>query len=293
MIKVERVAAVANELGECPIWDERSGRLLWVDILGRMLHHLDPSSGRESHVATARAVGSFALTETGNLLLAAGRGGLSWLDPVSGALRPILDPEPDRPDNRFNDGRCDRAGRFWAGTMCDPRREPEGALYRIGADLSCRRFRDGIIVPNSIAWSPDGTVMYFADTYRRTIWAFDYDQAEGTMRGERVFAVLSEGRGRPDGSAVDADGCLWNAVYGGGRLVRYRPDGRIDREIPLPVSAPTCCAFGDGDLGTLYVTSACQRMSEAERAREPEAGNLLALRPGVSGLQESRFAGLP
>lgn len=293
MVKVERVAAVANQLGECPIWDGRRGMLLWVDIVGRTLHGFDHASGGLSRVGTARAIGSFALTETGGLLLAAGQGGLSWLDPANGELRPILDPEADRPDHRFNDGRCDRVGRFWAGTMCDPRREPVGALYRIAPDLSCRKFRDGITVPNSIAWSPDGNVMYFADTYRRAIWAFDYDQDEGEMYNERVFAVLPEGRGRPDGSAIDAEGCLWNAVYGGGRLVRYRPDGAVDREIPLPVSAPTCCAFGDGDLRTLYVTSACQRMSEAEREREPEAGNLLALRPGVAGLPESRFAGHP
>jgi sugar lactone lactonase YvrE len=203
----------------------------------------------------------------------------------------VAAPEAHLPDNRFNDGRCDRRGRFFAGTMSDVRRDPAGSLYRLDADLSCHRLFSGIIVPNSIAWSPDSRTMYFADTYRARIAAYDYDAETGDLSRERLFVDAAGHPGRPDGSCVDADGCLWNAEYGGGRVVRYTPDGRIDRAIALPVSNPTCCCFGGARLDILFVSSARQRLSAEQLAREPLAGSVFAVRPGVSGLPEGRFAG--
>jgi sugar lactone lactonase YvrE len=200
-----------------------------------------------------------------------------------------MNPEAHLPENRFNDGRCDRAGRFWAGTMCDARRDPTGSLYRFDADLACTKLRNAIIIPNGLAFSPDNRTMYFADTNRHTIWAYDYDLASGAATNERVFA--DTGEGRPDGSCVDADGGLWNAQYGGWRLVRYAPTGKVDRVVQVPVANPTCCAFGGEDLGTLYVTTATQRLSLDDLAKQPLAGSLLALRPGAKGLAEGRFAG--
>src|SRR5262249_481175 len=163
---------------------------------------------------------SFGLTRSGAMLIAAMKSGFYLLDPGSGALQLVVAPEPAIPTNRLNDGRCDRAGRFWAGTMNDGPREPTGSLYRLNADGACARLRLAIVIPNSIAWSPDDQVMYFADTYLNTIWAYDFDIATGAMRNERIFADCANQAGHPDGSCVDAEGCLWNAEYGGSRIVR-------------------------------------------------------------------------
>jgi sugar lactone lactonase YvrE len=173
--------------------------------------------------------------------------------------------------------------------MSHVNRDPTGSLYRFDADFRSTKLRNAIIIPNSLAFSPDGRTMYFADTNRHTLWAYDYDAATGAATRERVFA--DTGKGRPDGSCVDAEGCLWNADYGAARVVRYTPAGKVDRTFELPVTNVTCCCFGGKDLDTLYITTATQRLSPEELARQPLAGSLFALRPGVRGLAESRFAG--
>jgi len=286
--RVEVAARGADRLGECPLWDERQAMLWWVDSRWPAVKRLDPATGAVMMLVLPEIVGSIALREAGGLL-AATKSGIHRLDPSSGALEAKVDPEKHLPDNRFNDGRCDRAGRFWAGTMSDVNRDPVGSLYRFNADFQCTKLRNAIIIPNSLAFSPDGRAMYFADTNRHTLWAYDYDPANGAATHERVFA--DTGKGRPDGSCVDADGCLWNADYGAARLVRYTPAGKVDRSVELPVTNPTCCCFGGADLGTLYVTTATQRLAPEALAKQPLAGSLLALRPGVRGLAESRFAG--
>ena len=262
--------------------------LWWVDSRWPAVKRLDPATGAVMMLVLPEIVGSIALRQAGGLL-AATKSGIHLLDPSSGALEAKVDPEKHLPDNRFNDGRCDRAGRLWAGTMSDVNRDPVGSLYRVDADFQCTKLRNAIIIPNSLAFSPDGRAMYFADTNRHTLWAFDYDPASGAATRERVFA--DTGKGRPDGSCVDADACLWNADYGASRLVRYTPAGKVDRTVALPVTNPTCCCFGGEDLGTLYVTTATQRLAPEALAKQPLAGSLLALRPGVKGLAESRFAG--
>jgi sugar lactone lactonase YvrE len=286
--RVEVAARGADRLGECPLWDERQAMLWWVDSRWPAVKRLDPATGAVMMLVLPEIVGSIALRQAGGLL-AATKSGIHLLDPSSGALEAKVDPEKHLPDNRFNDGRCDRAGRFWAGTMSDVNRDPVGSLYRFDADFQCTKLRNAIIIPNSLAFSPDGRAMYFADTNRHTLWAYDYDPASGAATRERVFA--DTGKGRPDGSCVDADGCLWNADYGAARLVRYTPAGKVDRSVELPVTNPTCCCFGGADLGTLYVTTATQRLAPEALATQPLAGSLLALRPGVKGLAESRFAG--
>lgn len=286
--QVEVAAPGADRLGECPLWDERECMLWWVDSRWPAAKRLDPANGAVMMLVLPEVVGSIALRENGGLL-AATKSGLHLLDAASGALEAKANPEQDLPDNRFNDGRCDRAGRFWAGTMSDVNRDPVGSLYRFDAGFECAKLRNAVIIPNSLAFSPDGRSMYFADTLRHTIWSYDYDPASGAATRERVF--VDTGSGRPDGSCVDAQGCLWNAEYGAGRLVRYTPAGKVDRVIGLPVTNPTCCCFGGDDLGTLYVTTATQRLAPEDLAKQPLAGSLLALRPGVQGLAESRFAG--
>ena len=166
-----------------------------------------------------------------------------------------------------------------------------GNLYRLGADRSSRKFLDGISVPNSTAFSPDDRTMYFADTPRHTIWAFDFDIAAGTISNQRVFADLAARKGLPDGSCVDAEGFLWNAEFAGKRLTRYAPDGRVERTVELPVTSPTCCCFGGDTLDTLYVVSSTHRHSAEQRKAEPCSGGLLALNAGVRGLPEAMFGG--
>ncbi|CAN0433298.1 unnamed protein product, partial [Phaeothamnion confervicola] len=241
--QVDCVVKGNDRLGECPLWDEHEGVLWWVDSRGPALRRWDPATGDVRSVALPSVVGSVAFRAGGGML-AALHSGIHFLDPASGALEPAAQPEAHLPENRFNDGRCDRAGRFWAGTMSDARRDPTGSLYRLAPDLACTKVRGDIIVPNAIAWSPDNRTMYFADTYRQVIRAWDFDLAAGVVSNERVLVDTAGHPGKPDGSCVDADGCLWNAEYGGWRLVRYTPAGKIDRVVDMPVANPTCCCFG-------------------------------------------------
>ncbi len=289
-VVVECALPGTDQLGECPIWDERDQSLWWVDIRAPTLRHWVPGTPAAANFVLPQAVGSIALRECGGLIAAA-KSGLHALDASSGALTPWVDPEADLPDNRFNDGRCDRLGRFLAGTMAEARRAPTGSLYRFEPDGRCSKLLGDISVPNSLAFSPDGRTLYFADTHRNRIWVFDYELASGSISHQRLFANTEGHVGRPDGSCVDAEGYLWNCEYGGWRVVRYAPDGRIDGAIPLPVANPTCCCFGGAELNTLYITSARQRLTPEQLAQQPLAGSVFAVRPGIKGLPESRFAG--
>ena len=285
---VRCVVEARDTLGEVPLWDARVPCLYWIDVRGPKLQAYFPDSGQTRSWPMPQVIGSIALRASGGLLLAL-KSGLHGFDPVSGALEPLLDPEPAWPDNRLNDGKCDRQGRFWVGSMNDGDRRPTGTLYRIGEGLRCDPMFDGITVPNSLAWSPDGRTMYFSDTPTLRILAWDFDPASGDLGKQRLFADLSAHPGRADGSTVDVDGCLWNAEVWGARLVRYTPAGKVDRVIDLPVSGVTCCAFGGSDMCTLFVTTCRQKMSEAQLAAEPLAGGLFALDVGVAGIPETPF----
>ena len=268
-MKAERVVASGDRLGECPIWDERMAVLWWVDIHGQALRRWD---GEEAKTfAMPSPPGSIALRREGGMLVALA-GGVYLL----GTHEPQLLVRPAEHDAalRFNDGRCDRAGRFWVGTLEEPDFAAKGVLYRIEPDGRATATRTSIQVPNSLAWSPDGKTMYFADSPRHKIWAFDYDAATGSMRNERIFA--SPHPGFPDGSCVDADGCLWNAEWGASRVVRYTAAGKVDRIVEVPALNPSCCCIGGRRMDTLYITTA-------------DGAGLFAAQPGVSGLAESRF----
>lgn len=277
-------------LGESPIWSVRDDALYWVDIQAPAIHRLYPASGEARTWTLPEPVGSIALRTQGGLL-AAMKSGFHFFDPATGGLRPISDPERHLPENRFNDGRCDRAGRFWAGTMSETSRDPVGSLYCLEPNLTVRLVKSGISVPNSLAWSPDDRVMYFADSSRRAIWAYDFDIAAGEIANQRVFVDGRNHPGVPDGSTVDADGCLWNAEHGGGRVCRYTPAGRLDRTIELPVTQPTCCMFGGPRLETLFITTARESLSAEELSAQPLAGAVFAIDVGVSGLPEPAFTG--
>ena len=284
----ERIGAQVDILGECPLWDGQAQCLYWLDIRRPALRRFLPATGRIDSWPLPGLAGSIALTDDHRLLVALPRQ-IALFDPTTGAVAPFVDPPPQPDGHRFNDGRCDAQGRFWVGTMHNVTRAPEGVLYRLEGSGPMVPVRTGISIPNSLAFSPDGRTMYFADSLRYAIFAHDYDPATGTMGAERVFAA-STPPAFADGSAVDAEGFLWNAQFNGGQLVRYSPDGRIDRVLPLPVRRPTCCAFGGPNLDRLYITSASQNMSKAEMQAEPLAGALLALKVGVCGLPEPRFS---
>lgn len=282
---IDALEAPANRLGECPIWCDRTRRLWWVDVLEPALWSHDPQTGRcERHPIRARRLGSIALRDHGGLLLACDDG-LHIYDPATCRQTFLLDPEPDRPGHRKNDGRADPLGNFWVGTLDESRFAPVGRLYRVGPDLSVTVQADALRIPNALAF--DAERMYYADTRAYTIWACDYDPTTGDIGERRVFARTNE-PARPDGSCIDAEGNLWNAEYAGGRLVRFAPSGEVTLAVDLPVTHPTCCCFGGDDLDTLYVTSASEPLSGAEREQEHLAGRLLVIRGGIRGRPEFR-----
>jgi sugar lactone lactonase YvrE len=291
VVEVVCVAPRANVLGEGPLWDAGAGRLYWVDIRGKLIEWFEPATGAAGRWSLERNPTALALRQAGGLLVATDTGfGVFDLD--AGAFEHRHDPEPHLPFNRCNDGHTDRQGRFWVGTMDDREsQEDVGSVYRLDPDWSCTRMIEGLGIPNTLACSPDGRTLYVADSKAAVMWAYDLDPEAGTLGPRRRFADTVADSCSPDGSAVDAEGCLWNAQWGGWRLVRYRPDGAVDRIIEMPVEQPTSCAFGGEDLATLYVTSARDGLSEKALADQPLAGGLFALKPGVRGRLETPFAG--
>lgn len=281
---IEIVVDAGCDLGEGPLWDPASGRLYWVDIIGRRLHAFEWAGRTHTRWDLPASPGALARRAEGGLLLALADG-LAEFDPDTGSVASLIDPEPDLPANRLNDGTTDRQGRFWFGSMEAGATGRTGSVYRFDGDGGIHRLFTDVAVPNSLAFSPDGTVMYFADSTDRTIYAFDYDPATGMPSERRVFAVTEEGV--PDGSTVDAEGHLWNAEWGASRVVRYAPDGTIDRIVGTPVERPTCCAFGGPALDVLYVTSA--RIGSDHP--QPGAGALLGFRPGVTGIAPTPWDG--
>jgi len=279
-------------LGECPVWSVEEQALYWVDTLGRSVNRFDHVTGANQSWRLPQDIGCCALREGGGLVLGL-RGGFHGFDPGSGALVPLRAVEADRPDVRLNDGRCDRRGRFWAGSVQVPPvpARPGGALHRLDRDHRCDKVLDGLLIPNGLAFSPDDRTLYLSDSHpsRQTIWAFEFDADEGRLGDRRIFATTWDLPGRPDGAAVDAEGFYWSAGIDGGQVVRFAPDGRIDRTVALPVSGPTMCAFGGPGLDVLFVTS--MRPADVDGKVEPLAGGLFAFAAGVAGLPEPRYAG--
>ena len=283
-VTAEPVGDVVAELGEGPYWRPEDDCLLWVDIPRGLLHMTRVKSAETMTVkldevsAAFPALGGGILTAGGHrLTLRATRPGPGW------AARPVASV-PARDGVRFNDAAVDPAGRVWVGSMDINEKEPLGTLYRLDSGGTLTPVVKGVTISNGLGWSPDGTSMYYNDSPTGRIDMFDYDQATGEAFQRRVFADLSAADGVPDGLTVDADGCVWVAMHGGGVLRRFTPAGRQDAVVPLPVSQPTSCAFGGPGLAELYVTTASRGLTEAQRSAEPLAGRLLRLRPGPVGL---------
>jgi sugar lactone lactonase YvrE len=274
-------------LGECPVWSRAEQVLYWVDINAPALHRYDPATGVDTALPMPEAIGSFALRRGGGFVVAL-RGGIRLLR-ADGTLERELARAPyDQAHHRFNDGRCDPAGRFYVGTMNERRDAASAALYRLGEDGQLALVLSAITISNGLAWSPDGRTMYHADTPQRTIRAYDYDPATGEASAPRVFAQFAGADERPDGAAVDCEGCYWVALYRGGRVLRLSPAGEVIGTYRVPAACPTMPAFGGEDLSTLYLTSARQERPDDELARFPQSGGIFALRAPVPGLPEPR-----
>lgn len=296
-IEASTAVACRNRLGEGSYWDARRSLLWWLDVpLPSKLFSLDPATGVVKTYDMPEMVTSVRAKKDGTGLIVACHSGISSFDYETGKLTHVLRPEPQKPYNRSNDGGTDARGRFWFGTMqnnIQPNGAPidlvegAGTLYRLDPDLTLTPFETGIWVSNTVCWSPDNRTMYFCDTASGIISAYDFDLDDGVIGNKRPFAKFD--RGAPDGSCVDAEGCLWNARWDGGCVVRFTPRGEVDTVIDLPVAKVTSCAFAGPDLTDLYITTATYGMSEADFAAAPESGNLFVCRPGAKGLAAPEF----
>jgi len=292
--EIELVLDAHAAFGESPTWSAHEQALYWIDIRAPALHRYDPASGAAGAWRMPDEIGCFALREAGGGAIIGLRSGLHTLDFATGELVQRAGPPYDPALHRFNEGACDGTGRFWLGTMFEPKRpyrgDPQpGALFSYTAQTGLVPHRDLALTPNGLAWSGDGRTLYFAHSEQRTIYAFAFDGAAGRLGRRLLFATVPANFGVPDGAAVDVEGCYWSAVHGGGRIRRYRPNGEVDRDIALPVSCPTMCAFGGAALDVLYITSAAE--GAGRPASEPHAGGVFRCRPGVRGLPRSGFAG--
>ena len=291
-MRIEVLVDVKTILGEGPLWDVEEQRLYWIDSFGMNVFRATADGQEIRAWDVPQKIGSMALRKSGGAVVSLARG-FHFLDLRTGDVDLIVDPEPGRTNNRLNDGKVDRRGRFIAGSMDTMEEGPNGALYRLDPDLSLHKLDDKIIVSNGPCWSPDSKTFYFADTWSDEIWKYDYDLATGSVANRRTFAKVDRSRGgAADGSTVDAEGCLWNALVYDGRLVRYRPDGSVDRIIEMPVKKVTSVMFGGPALDILYVTS----MAKPPLPRFPgdgvQRGSLFAIYDlGIKGVPEPRFAG--
>jgi sugar lactone lactonase YvrE len=277
-------------LGETPLWCEQTQSLLWLDIDGGKLQRFHPATGRhDSFGFDAKFVGCLALTSEPQSVLLALDLGLHVFDMGSGALRLVCQVEPVENDNRLNDGRCDAQGNFWVGTMDNQLQRPNGAFYRVDPRGQAHRLFSDVIVSNTVAFSPAQDRLYFSDTRRFITWQFDMDSAAGALTNRRVFVDHAASRDRPDGACVDAEGFVWNAIFAGGRVVRYTPDGEVDRVIELPVTNPSCVCLGGPDLRTLYITTSRKFLSRTQLRAEALAGSVLLVVVDVPGLPEHRY----
>jgi sugar lactone lactonase YvrE len=324
--EIDIVVPGGAELGESPVWDDRAGCLWWVDIKRGILHRHEPTGaarglahphgapraarglahphgapsaahslahphgapGADAHRNIGEQVGAVVARQRGGVVLAV-RSGVVVLDDLSGPPRRLADLRA--PGVRFNDAKCDAAGRLWAGTVADDGRPGGGRLYRVQSDGRAEVALEGVTVSNGLDWSPDGRTLYYVDSATQRVDAIAFDPQTASLGERRALIAIAADEGIPDGLTVDAEGHLWLALFAGGAILRIAPDGSRERTVRLPVSHPTSCAFGGPDLTDLYITSAAKDLSPAERAAQPHAGAVLRIRPGVSGRAANRFAG--
>jgi sugar lactone lactonase YvrE len=275
-----------QELAESPLWDSASGVIRWVDIPAGVLHQLDPATGRHDSTSLDAPLSNVALADDGTLVLA-GESGVYRYDESSGDNRLLWSVEGQEPRTRLNDGAADPAGRLLIGTMAYDATSPLGVLYALEASGQ-RSLLHGVTISNGLGWSPDKATLYYADTPTGRVDAFHYDVDEGAIHDRRPFAAVPTDIGAPDGLAVDGDGCVWVALWGGGALHRYTPKGALDTVVTVPARYVTSCAFSGTDRDNLVITTARDSTDHKESHRYPHAGGLFTITPGTVGLGEHR-----
>jgi len=285
----EVIPNIRDRVQESPIWAPEAGRLYWIDWETHCLFRCDPAHGPIECWEMPEAIGCLVMRERGGCMLALASGFFTF-DPNTSAIERVVRTHDGEFGLELNDGKCDRAGRFWAGSMQTPPRETKAALFRLDPNHSCHRMPFSLVIANGIAFSPDNRVMYYGDSGTRRIMACDYDIETGAAGEPRVFAEV-EPPGVPDGATVDADGFLWSAEFNGWCLTRYDPDGHVERRLEVPVKQPTSCIFGGTNHNILYITTARLNLTPEEEAAQPLAGSLLACDLGIRGLPEPAFAG--
>jgi L-arabinonolactonase len=290
MLRIEILSDQPDQLGEGPLWDVNEQRLYWIDSYGKAIHSSDAVGGDRKRWSVPEAIGSIALREKSGAILSL-RDGFYAFDFVTGLAERIVETQPGELRPRLNDGKVDRQGRFIAGSMDFQESEPVGKLFRLDPDLTVHTLDTGIICSNGPCFSPDGKTLYFADSFRKTIYAYDYAIASGAVRSRREFTVFDRLRGYPDGATVDAEGFVWSAEVYSGRLIRFDPNGVVDRIVGLPVNSTTSLTFGGPNLDIAYITSMARPFA-TEYHREREAGFVFAVHGlGVRGIEEPRFKG--
>jgi sugar lactone lactonase YvrE len=291
MSRVEHLLSVQNVAGESPIWVAAEESLCWVDCEGARAYRVGLGKAAWETFDADMPVTAICPRAKGGWI-AATKKGLAFWDGRGGHFEPIVDPEAGHDGHRCNDAAIDRRGRLWVGTMNQKDLSaPTGSLWRLDADLSLHKIDTGFAVPNGIAFSGDGRTMYVTDMFHGKIVAYDFNLADGTVSNQRDFAAVPQDAGLPDGLIADAEGCLWSAHWGGWRVTRYRPDGKIDRVVKLPAANVTCMAFGGKELDELYITTAFFGLTDEQRKQQPQAGDLFRALPGVRGVAEPQFAG--
>jgi len=277
----ENILAVRSRLGEGPVWNEPRQVLHWVDIYNRRVHTFNPSSGEDSYIEVDTVVSGLFLEDSNHLVLAQEHG-LTRLDLQSGTTTPLVAVEADKPDNRLNDVKADSRGRCWVGTMNNDEK-PRGNLYRFDPDGSLHLMETNLSISNGLGWSPDQRTFYLTDSPRQIIYAYDFDLETGTISDRRPLINLAGESFYPDGLTVDAEGCIWSAMWNGWCVIRFDPEGQEMLRVPLPVPLVTSCAFGGGNLTDLFITTASAGLSQAELKRSFEAGDLFCLHTDIKG----------
>lgn len=276
------------QLGECPRWDDQRKALWWVDILQHQLHYLVIATGEHQVRQFSEEVGCFTLCQSGGLIIA-GQSGFWSLTDLQSEITFIGDPELHLPAQRFNDGRCDSAGRFIAGTVNPSKDESFGQFYQLDNDLKITPLVGRSWTCNGLAFSPDNKTLYWSDTPGRKIYQCDYAPEKGQVTNQRLFYQVDESQGRPDGASVDQKGNYWSALYGGSEVICISPDGELLQRLPVPVTNPTMVCFGGDELKTMFITSASQKMTAEQLEKNPLEGALLSYQAPFSGLSEYAF----
>jgi sugar lactone lactonase YvrE len=291
-MKIEKVGDIICTLGEGPVWNQETESIFWVDILQGNIHQYCNTTKEYKSLNTGQMVGSICL-HTSHQLIAALENGFATIDLENEIITHIADPENDLTENRFNDGKCDPAGRFWAGTMNKSGGHPTGNLYMLDRDFSVRKIKSGLHVSNGLAWSVDQNTFYLIDTFQRNVLAFDYDQRTGNLTKEREIIKIPTAMGKPDGMTIDAEGMLWICLWDGWKVTRWDPaTGDLLSSFELPASRVTSCTFGGKNLDDMYVTTARVGLPADELSNQPFAGSLFVIKNcGFKGLHTVSFGG--